>query len=131
MAPIYIAYLHCERAFLLLLCIPPFLAASPRCSCPSSGPSNVLDGCLGPLWLWWLGHLTAGCSELANCCLFWRGEGSMPQFPPARGLPGCEVGGGGLCAAKKKERKWHKDLNVAKSALREIRSRQRREKINA
>jgi len=25
----------------------------------------------------------------------------MPQFPSACGLPGCEVGGGGLCAAKK------------------------------
>lgn len=35
MAPIYIAYLHCERAFLLLLRIAPFLAVSPCCSCPS------------------------------------------------------------------------------------------------
>jgi len=42
-----------------------------------------------------------GSLELANHCLFWRGEGLMPQFPSACGLPGCEVGGGGLCAAKK------------------------------
>lgn len=57
------------------------------------------------------------------------GKGSVPWVASARGLPGCEVGGRGLSGAK--PRKWHKDPNVAKSALREIQSRQRREKINA
>lgn len=57
------------------------------------------------------------------------GKGSVPWVASARGLPGCEVGGRGMSGAK--PRKWHKDPNVAKSALREIQSRQRREKINA
>lgn len=59
------------------------------------------------------------------------GKGSATRFASACALHGHEVGGKVLPGSKKGKEKSHKDPDIAKSALREIQSRQRREKINA
>lgn len=113
---------------------PLVLAVSPHCPCPSFVLRDILGSCFGGSWSRASvgsasSRLGAPRGAVGGSLPASGGKGSVPRVASARGSPGCELGGRGLSGAK--PRKWHKDPNVAKSALREIQSRQRREKINA